>query len=202
MTSGETRQQKIAVIGDSTFFHTGLPALLNVAYNRSDTVTVILDNRTTAMTGHQQHPATGRTLRGEPAPAVNLEELVRAMGFTEVHVVDPYDMAAVERVLRHCTALEGPAVVIAQRECALLPVARQRYLSLRVRAEVCEACGVCLTLGCPAMSRSETLAVGGSRRIAQIDPLLCTGCELCAQLCPHEAITRRSEIEAERAQTH
>ncbi|MBC7316150.1 MAG: indolepyruvate ferredoxin oxidoreductase subunit alpha, partial [Chloroflexi bacterium] len=103
----------MAVIGDSTFLHAGIPALLNVAYNGGKTLTIILDNRTTAMTGHQDHPGTGRTLQGQPAPAVNLEALVRALGICHVTTVDPYDLETLERTLRTYLDLDEPAVVIA-----------------------------------------------------------------------------------------
>ncbi|MBN1402071.1 MAG: indolepyruvate ferredoxin oxidoreductase subunit alpha [Anaerolineae bacterium] len=192
-------QKHVAVIGDSTFFHTGMPALLNVAYNKSNTVTIILDNRTTAMTGHQEHPGTGRTLQQEPAHAVDLAALVRAMGIEDVYVVDPYDLAEVEETLRACIDKDGPAVVIAQRECVLLPEARRRHLALRVDPDACRGCGLCLQLGCPALSRSDRLVEGTRRYAVQIDPLLCTGCELCAQICNNDAIATRAIIEAERA---
>jgi indolepyruvate ferredoxin oxidoreductase alpha subunit len=201
-------QKHVAVIGDSTFFHTGMPALLNVAYNQSDTIVLILDNRTTAMTGHQEHPGTGKTLSRQPANAVEFEPLVRAFGIERVHTVDSYDLKAVERALRDCLEASGPAVIIARRECALLPEARQRWQALSVDTERCNGCGLCFRVGCPAIVKSAPLENGAplrngeqvdakseplrsGRALAWIDPLLCTGCEVCAQVCARKAIVFR-----------
>ena len=192
-------QKHVAAIGDSTFFHTGMPALLNVAYNQSDTVIIIMDNRTTAMTGHQENPGTGKTLMGQPAYAVNFEELVRAMGFERVHTVDAYDLDAVEKALRDSLEAEGPGVVITQRECALLPKARKQWMTLSVVDERCNGCGLCFQVGCPAIVKSDHLDDKTQRPIAQIDPLLCTGCEVCAQVCARGAILFRREMDSERA---
>jgi indolepyruvate ferredoxin oxidoreductase alpha subunit len=191
-------QKHVAVIGDSTFFHTGMPALLNVAYNKSDTIVLILDNRTTAMTGHQDHPGTGQTLSQQPANAVEFETLVRSFGIERVHTVDSYDLKAVERALRDCLASSsGPAVIIARRECALLPEARQRWQALSVDTERCNGCGLCFRVGCPAIVKSEQLDAKTGRALAWIDPLLCTGCEVCAQVCARKAILPRKEVEAQ-----
>ena len=181
-------QPHAAVIGDSTFYHTGIPALLNVAYNGGNTTTIIVDNRTTAMTGHQQHPGTGLTLQGKPAPEADLETLVRALGIESVQVVDPYDLAATEAALRAAVTTEGPAVVISRRPCALLPEVRRGYRPLRVVADQCIGCGACWRLGCPAISKSAEVVARTGRPKAQIDPLLCTGCGICAQNCPQDAI--------------
>ncbi len=189
-------QKHVAVIGDSTFFHSGIPALLNVAYNQSDTVVIILDNRTTAMTGHQQHPGTGTTLMGQPTHAVEFEDLVRAMGIQQVHTVDPYDLEEVEAALRDCLKSEGPAVVVSRRECALLPEARKQWMTLAVREERCNGCGLCFQVGCPAIVKSDLLDAKTQRPIAWIDPLLCTGCEICAQVCARKAILFREEIDS------
>jgi indolepyruvate ferredoxin oxidoreductase alpha subunit len=188
------QEKNVAVIGDSTFFHSGLPALLNVAYNRSNTITLILDNRTTAMTGHQQHPGTGYTLQQKETRAVPLEPLIRAMGIERVYTVDPYELKKVEQVLRECVAREEPSVVIAQRGCALLPEVRRRYMALRVDANKCVACGTCRRVGCPALFKSEELYEKNQRPKTAIDPLLCTGCEICAQVCPVNAILFRQQL--------
>jgi indolepyruvate ferredoxin oxidoreductase alpha subunit len=188
-------QKHVAVIGDSTFFHTGMPALLNVAYNQSDTVVIIVDNRTTAMTGHQQHPGTGMTLMGEPTPAVEFADLARAMGIRRVHTVDPYDLEAVETALRDCLDNAGPAVVVSRRECALLPAARKQWMTLAVDAERCNGCGLCFQVACPAIVKSKVLDEKTGRAKAVIDPLLCTGCEVCAQVCARKAILFREEME-------
>jgi len=191
------QEKNVAVIGDSTFFHSGLPALLNVAYNKSNTITLILDNRTTAMTGHQQHPGTGYTLQQQETRAVPLEPLIRALGIEHVYTVDPYDLKQVEQVLRDCTAREEPSVVIAQRGCALLPEVRRRYVALRVDATKCVACGTCRRVGCPALFKSDEVYEKNQRAKTAIDPLLCTGCEVCAQVCPVNAILFRQQVMAE-----
>ena len=190
-------QKNVAVIGDSTFFHTGMPALLNVAYNQSNTVVLILDNRTTAMTGHQQHPGTGTTLMGKPTQAVEFEPLVRAMGIQRVHTVDSYDLKAVEAALRDCLEANEPAVIVSRRECALLPVARKEWTTLAVNEERCNGCGLCFQVGCPAIVKSDRLDDRTQRAKAWIDPLLCTGCEVCAQVCVRKAILFRDEIKSD-----
>ena len=190
----KAKKRNVAAIGDSTFFHTGMPALLNVAYNRGNTITIVLDNRTTAMTGHQDHPGTGRTLRGEETVAVKFEDLARAMGIEEVHVVDPYDLKGVEEALRACLAQDGPALIVARRECALLPEARERWMPLRVDEDRCNGCGLCFRVGCPALVKSQKLDEKTRRPKAWIDPLLCTGCEICAQVCARKAILFRAQL--------
>jgi len=187
-------ERNVAAIGDSTFFHTGMPALLNVAYNRGNTITIILDNRTTAMTGHQQHPGTGRTLQGAETVQVEFEALARAMGIQRVHMVDPYNLKQVEAALQDCLAANEPAVIIARRECALMPEARKRWLPLRVDEERCNGCGLCFRIGCPAVVKSDVLDARTGRPKARLDPLLCTGCEICAQVCARRAILFRAQL--------
>jgi indolepyruvate ferredoxin oxidoreductase alpha subunit len=193
VSKAEIAQKHVAVIGDSTFFHTGIPALLNVAYNQSDTVVLILDNRTTAMTGHQENPGTGQTLMGQPTYAVDLEVLARSMGIERVHTVDSYNLSEVEAALRDCLEAEGPAVIVAKRACALLPEARREWKPLTVDAEACNGCGRCFRVGCPAIVRSDEIDERTKRAKARIDPLLCTGCEICAQVCPQQAIAGRAD---------
>ncbi len=192
-------ERNVAVIGDSTFFHTGIPALLNVAYNQGKTVTVIMDNRITAMTGHQQHPGTGQTLQGQPTPEIEFEPLVRALGIEQVQTVDSYDVKAVREALKGAVESGEAAVVITRRECALMPGVRKTYLPLRVDLEKCVACWSCIRLGCPAIVKSEEIYEKTKRQKSSIDPLLCTGCEVCAQVCPNEAILFRAQVEAEQA---
>jgi len=187
-------QKHVAVIGDSTFFHAGLPALLNVAYNRSDTIVIILDNRTTAMTGHQEHPGTGVTLKGEQTKAVEVEDVAKAFGIKRVYTVDPYNLKEVESALRDCLAADGPAVVISRRECALLPEARKAWRPIKVIEERCNGCGLCFGIGCAAIVKSERLDEKTGRAKAWIDPLLCTGCEICAQVCARKAILFREQM--------
>jgi len=191
------REKNVAIIGDSTFFHSGIPALMNVVWNGSNTVTIIVDNRTTAMTGHQPNPGTGSTLQGNEAPAVALEPLLRAIGISRVVTVDPYDLAQVEAALRECTGANEPSVVISRRACALLPEVRRSYQPLRVDPERCVACGACRRVGCPAIVKSSLLYERTGRQKTAIDPLLCTGCEICAQVCPANAILFRAQLAGE-----
>ena len=187
-------QRNVAVIGDSTFFHTGMPALLNVAYNQGNTITIILDNRTTAMTGHQENPGTGRTLQGAETPAADFEALAHAMGIQRVHTVDSYNLKEVETALRDCLAANEPAVVVARRECALLPEVKKGWIPLRVDEERCNGCGLCFRVGCPALVKSDVLDAKTGKPKARIDPLLCTGCEICAQVCARQAILFRAQL--------
>ncbi len=187
-------ERMVAVIGDSTFFHTGMPALANVAYNQSNVLTIILDNRTTGMTGHQQNPGTGYTLQMQEVPPLDLEPLVRALGIERVKTVPAFDVRAVEETIKEFLQAEGPSVLIARDECALLPSARQKWLPLRVIADKCNGCTLCFRVGCPAILKSDELDEKTQRPKALIDPLLCTGCEVCAQVCPRDAILFRDQV--------
>jgi indolepyruvate ferredoxin oxidoreductase alpha subunit len=191
-------ERMVAVIGDSTFFHTGMPALANVAYNRSDVVTIILDNRITGMTGHQHNPGTGLTLQVQETPHLELESLVQSLGIERVKTVPAYDVRAVDETLKDFLKAEGPSVLIVREECALLPEARKRWLPLEVIADACNGCTMCFRIGCPAILKSQELDAKTQRPKALIDPLLCAGCEVCAQLCPREAILFRDQVEAAR----
>ncbi|MHB9033560.1 MAG: indolepyruvate ferredoxin oxidoreductase subunit alpha [Anaerolineae bacterium] len=188
------RQPNVAILGDSTFFHSGIPALLNAVYNHGSFVTIILDNRTTAMTGHQVNPGTGKTLQGQEAPAVEIEALVRALGVHQVYCVDPYNLSEVEGTLKQCLALDDASVVIAQRACALLPEVRKAYQPLRIDPAKCIACGTCRRVGCPAITLSTEIYPKTGKFKTRIDPLLCTGCEICAQVCPTQAIFYRKQL--------
>ena len=188
---GGSPEHHVAVIGDSTFFHSGIPALLNVVYNHSPVVTVILDNRTTAMTGHQDNPGTGRTLQGADAPMIALEPLVRALGVRHVRTLDAFAMDDIEKTLKEYLTHDEPSVVIARQPCALLPEGRKRWMPLAVLADACNGCTLCFRLGCPAILKSSELDEHTQRPKALIDPTLCTGCEVCAEICPRDAITFR-----------
>ncbi len=186
-------ERHVAVIGDSTFFHTGVPALLNVVYNQAPVVTVILDNRITGMTGHQQNPGTGQTLLGKEAPVVELEPLVRACGVKHARTLSALDVDEIEKTLKEYIKLDEPSVLIVQEPCALLPEARKKWVPLEVLADKCNGCTLCFRIGCPAILKSEELDEKTQRPKALIDASLCTGCEVCAQICPRDAITFRPD---------
>jgi indolepyruvate ferredoxin oxidoreductase, alpha subunit len=192
-------EHHVAVIGDSTFFHTGMPALVNVVYNHSPVTTVILDNRITGMTGHQDNPGTGRTLLGQETVQVKLEPLVRAMGVRYVQSVAGYDVKAIEKALKEYVKLDEPSVLIVMEPCALLPDARKRWMPLEVLADQCNGCTLCFRIGCPAILKSDELDDKTQRPKALIDASQCTGCEVCAQICPRKAIPfRRVKLEEEK----
>ncbi len=188
------QERHVAVIGDSTFFHTGIPALINVLYNRSNVITIIMDNRVTGMTGHQDNPGTGKTLQGKETSEINIEEVVKAIGFTHVKTLNGYDVENIEKTLKEWMKISEPAVLITREECALLPEARKKYVPLEVIEEKCNGCTMCFRVGCPAISKSEKLDPRYQRPLAVIDPTLCTGCEICAQVCPRDAILFRNQV--------
>lgn len=187
-------ERHVAVIGDSTFFHTGLPALCNVAYNQSNVITVILDNRSTGMTGHQDNPGTGKTLQGRDTIQVDFEALVRALGIRHVATLDAYDVEGIKKTLKSWLKVTEPAVLIVRHECTLLPSERAKWFPLQIIAEKCNGCGLCFRLGCPAIVESSQVDPKYNRPLAKIDAFLCTGCELCAQICPRDAILFRHQI--------
>ncbi|NMC52704.1 MAG: indolepyruvate ferredoxin oxidoreductase subunit alpha, partial [Chloroflexi bacterium] len=191
--AGDT-ERHVAVIGDSTFFHTGIPALINVVYNHSNVITVIMDNRITGMTGHQDNPGTGKTLQNKPAVQLNIETLVRACGIEHVKTIDAFDVKSIESTLKEWMKMSEPAVLITRGECALLPSARKRWIPLQVVEEKCNGCTACFRIGCPAILKSSKMDKKYNRPLAEIDPLLCTGCEICAQVCPRDAILFRSQM--------
>jgi indolepyruvate ferredoxin oxidoreductase alpha subunit len=176
----------VAVIGDSTFFHAGITPLLNIVHNGGKSTVVILDNHTTAMTGHQDHPGVNIRLGGKPAPKVDIEGIVRASGVTDVYKVDPFNVQAVENALKDALAFDGPSVVIVDGPCVFVgPERAEPYV---VDSEHCVACGVCFRLGCPAIIRAGQVHTKTGHHKAEIDSVLCTGCDMCAQVCPTEAI--------------
>ncbi|MEW6545729.1 MAG: indolepyruvate ferredoxin oxidoreductase subunit alpha [Bacillota bacterium] len=174
----EFSRRAVAVIGDSTFVHSGIAPLIDVVYNRGTVTVIILDNGTTAMTGHQGHPASGWDARRQPAPRIDLEALCRACGVNDVQVVDSYDLKAVERAIKAAVAREEPSVVIARRPCVLLPGMRKP--PIRFLPEKCIDCGACFRLGCPALEKNG--------RRPRLNEVLCTGCLMCVQLCKPGAL--------------
>jgi indolepyruvate ferredoxin oxidoreductase alpha subunit len=186
--SGGESRPVVATIGDSTFLHSGIQPLMDAVYNRADITVLLLDNHTIAMTGGQDHPGTGRTLRGEETHRVDLEGLVRSLGVQWVRKVDPYRLAEVYRTVREATRFKGVAVVIPDRPCTLDPV-KLKGPAFEVIDEACTACQACMNLGCPAILWGESLFEGRHR--VEIDPSTCIGCSLCVQVCPTDCIRPR-----------
>ena len=177
-----------AVIGDSTFFHSGITGLLNIVYNRGASTVIVLDNRTTAMTGHQDHPGTGRTLMGEETREVSVEQIARGVGVERVRTVDAYDLEAVERVLAEELDAPEPSVVVARQPC-VIGARRAVQRQFVVEADACRACRACLRLGCPAIELGDPIPGKSRSRRARINRLLCVGCGMCCQVCKHGAIS-------------
>ncbi len=176
---GEYEGKAVAVIGDSTFMHSGITSLVDIAYNRSNSTVIVLDNSITGMTGHQNNPANGKNIYGDPASAVNLEALAHAIGINSVTVVDPGDLAETERVIKEELAKAEPSLIIARKPCALLKTVKHKP-PFRIDADKCKNCKSCMRIGCPAL-------VSGDKCIT-IDNTLCVGCGLCEQLCKFDAI--------------
>jgi len=184
----EEQRRVVAVIGDSTFLHTGLNSLMEMAYNQSPATVLILDNRITAMTGRQENPASGFTLSGSAAPEVNIPDLCRAIGIRNLRIVDPYDLVATEAALSEEMARPEPSVIITNRPCCLIKD-DTRFTKGKVLAideDACTGCKFCLKIGCPAIEWHP--GPDGRRGKASIDPHLCTGCMVCQQLCKFDAI--------------
>ena len=176
---GKNSESKtVAVIGDSTFVHSGMTGLANVAYNQSNSTVIILDNSITGMTGHQQNPTTGYNIKGDPAGKINLEELVKAMGINRVRVVDPYNLKECDTAIKEELAAPEPSVIISRRPCALLKYVKHNA-PLKVNSEKCIGCKSCMKIGCPAISMKDGKAV--------VDATQCVGCGVCSQLCPKKA---------------
>ncbi len=176
---GEYEGKAVAVIGDSTFMHSGITSLVDIAYNRSNSTVIVLDNSITGMTGHQNNPANGKNIYGDPASAVNLEALAHAIGINSVTVIDPGDLAETERVIKEELAKAEPSLIIARKPCALLKTVKHKP-PFHIDADKCKNCKSCMRIGCPAL-------VSGDKCIT-IDNTLCVGCGLCEQLCKFDAI--------------
>ena len=177
---GEKSEGKtVAVIGDSTFMHSGMTGLANIAYNGTNSTVIIVDNSITGMTGHQHNPTTGYNIKGDPATKIDLEALCHALGINRVRVVDPYDLKATETAVMEEIAANEPSVIISRRPCALLKSVKAKP-ALTVNSEKCRSCKMCMKIGCPAISMKDGKAT--------IDATLCVGCDLCKQLCSFDAI--------------
>ena len=173
-TNGELSNKTVAVIGDSTFMHSGMTGLANIAYNQSNSTVIILDNSITGMTGHQQNPTTGYNIKGDPAGKINLEALVRSMGINRVRVCDPYNLKETETAVKEELAAAEPSVIISRRPCALLKYVKHNP-PLKVNTEKCVGCKSCMKIGCPAISMKNKKAF--------VDQTQCVGCGVCEQLC-------------------
>lgn len=169
----EGEKHAVGIIGDSTFMHSGVTGLINIAYNESNSTVVIVDNSITGMTGHQQNPTTGYNIKGDPAGKIDLEALCSAVGIKRVRVVDPYNIKECDEALKEELKAEAPSVIISRRPCALLKTVKAKP-PLRVDEDKCKGCRSCMKIGCPALSFNSK---------AKIDPTLCVGCGVCTQLC-------------------
>ena len=175
----EGEKRSVGVIGDSTFIHSGITGITDIAYNMSNSTVIILDNSITGMTGHQQNPTTGKNLRGEPAGKVNLEALCRAIGFNRVRVVDPYNLEEVDTVLKEELEADEPSIIISRRPCVMIKGTVHKP-PLKVDSDKCVGCKSCMRIGCPAISVRD--------KKAKIDPTLCIGCKVCTQMCNFDAL--------------
>ncbi len=183
MLGKDSESKTVAVIGDSTFMHSGMTGLANVAYNQSNSTVIILDNSITGMTGHQQNPSTGLNIKGDPAGKIDLEALCRAMGIKRVRVVDPYNLKECDVAIKEELAAQEPSVIISRRPCALLKTVKHKP-PLYVDKNKCIGCKSCMKIGCPAISMKDGKAV--------VDQTQCVGCEVCSQLCPKKAFAREA----------
>lgn len=181
----EYASQSVAVIGDSTFWHSGLTGLVDIVYNKGYTTVIVLDNSITAMTGHQDNPSTGRVLDGSPATALDPKKIAEAIGIKRIREVDAYDIAALEKVIKEEVAAPEPSFIVTKRPCILIKGLHLPDETYVVNAEKCIGCRKCLAMGCPAISFS-----GGK---ARIDQLQCTGCGVCVSVCPAGAIVKSQE---------
>jgi indolepyruvate ferredoxin oxidoreductase alpha subunit len=188
----KTKKKTVAIIGDSTFLHSGITGLANVVYNKGTQTTIIVDNRITAMTGGQDHPGTSKTLMGEKTHAIDLVKLCNALGVEHVRHIDPYNQEETTAILKEEIEREAPSVVITTRPCMLFPTKIKIERTFEVLLDKCTACAACFRIGCPAISASSEKNEKG-RPKSQIDPELCTGCTLCFQVCPADAIVERAK---------
>lgn len=184
----EYAAQSVAVIGDSTFWHSGLTGLVDIVYNKGITTVIILDNSITAMTGHQDNPSTGKTLDGTPANMLDPKKIAEAIGIKRIKEVDAYDIAALEKVIKEEVAVQEPSLIITKQPCILIKGQKRSDQKYVIDADRCIGCRKCMALGCPAISFSE--------KKARIDSLLCTGCGVCANICSINAIVKTQESAA------
>ncbi len=194
MSIADIKEPRVCTIGDSTFFHSGMPPLVNMVHNRSRGVVIIMDNSSTAMTGHQDHPGVDwAVLPTREAEKVDIENLVKAMGVKMVRVVNAFEIEEVDKGLKECLEYDGPSVLITKGECIF--ISHFKDTSYLVNEELCNACGRCFRVGCPAVVLSEEKHERTGKFKAKIDVTLCNGCSICAQVCPTKAIYQPEEGE-------
>lgn len=181
---GKSDGKTVAVIGDSTFMHSGVTGLINIAYNESNSTVIILDNSITGMTGHQQNPTTGYNLKGDPCTKIDLEALCKSIGIKRVRVIDPYNLAECDKVINEELQIDEPSVIISRRPCALLKYVKHPG-PIEADTTKCIGCKSCMKIGCPAISIID--------KKAKIDATLCTGCGVCTQLCKFNALGKKED---------
>lgn len=179
----EFAKKSVAVIGDSTFIHSGITPLIDVVYNKGNTTVIILDNSITAMTGHQENPSTGYTIKGETTSAIDFEALGRAIGIRRIKTVDAYDLVNLEKIIKEETQAEEPSLIITKRPCVLLKRANMIKKPLKIEKDACVGCKACMKIGCPAISFRN--------KKAEINDILCVGCDLCSKVCKFDAIVKK-----------
>ena len=196
LNSEKNKDEKrvVSVIGDSTFFHSGMTGLLNVVYNKSNTITCILDNRVTGMTGHQENPGTGFTLQGEPAEIANIPAIVKSLGIKNVRTVNPLKLDELKEAFSWAYDLDEPSVIISRWPCALKKYSEEDkkefgygFTKCEIDEEMCIGCKKCISTGCPAIYFDK------EGNVSRIDSVQCVGCEVCMQVCPVSAISKVGE---------
>ena len=181
--TGQTDKKVFGVVGDSTFFHSGMTGAAEIIYNKGNMIPVVLDNSITGMTGHQENPGSGMNLQGEIAEKLKIEDILAACGYKTVIIVDPQDLAAMEKAVQDALASEVPAAIIARRPCLLIKRMKHNISLCEIDRDKCVGCKLCLKVGCPAIMIED-----GKAKISNTQ---CVGCTVCAQVCPKGAITRK-----------